>query len=109
VKPSERLVQLYKTAAADKAPPRILALIRRTVSSSHPEYKHLPNTESPHLFTMKSDTHFSVGVADMRILIRNGLMRIQVNDPGKITLYFADEHEDEERHDGPANDMKGRG
>lgn len=108
---STRLVERYKTAG-DKPPARLLALIRRTVSSSHPEYKlNTGLTESPHLFTVKCDTHFSVGMADLKILLRNGLMRIQVNEPGHITLYFADEHGaiDEEPHDAYPNDLKGRG
>jgi hypothetical protein len=55
-----------------------------------PEYSPLPGTESPHLFTYKSDLRFSIGIADLKMLIRQGLMRMQVNNPGHITLYFAD-------------------
>lgn len=84
---ASKLVQRYK--AAKEAPPvKYVALLRRTMSG-HPEYGFIPGGfESPHMFTYKAATNFSLGLADLKILLRNGLMKIQVNDPGKISLYF---------------------
>ncbi len=104
---AERVAQRY---SASKPPARLLAIVRRSVTGGYPEYRHLAGAEDPHLFTFKAKMNFSVNVADLRTLIRNGFSRIQVNDPGEITLYFTDpKDDDEERHDGPANDMKGKG
>lgn len=86
--PAKRLVQRY-SAAGSQPPPRLLAVIRRTVTGGHPEYQHLAGAEDPHLFTFKSSTNFSIAEKDLRTLLRMGMSRIQVNDPGKITLYFS--------------------
>jgi hypothetical protein len=106
---AQRLAQRY--AADSKAPARLMAIVRRSVTGGYPEYRHLAGAEDPHLFTFKASMKFAVNVADLKVLIRNGFSRIQVNDPGQITLYFTDPKasDDEERHDGPANDMKGKG
>ena len=82
--------------AADKpeAPKRLVALLKRTVSGNKPEYSHLPNTETPHLFTYPANHKFSIMRADLQTLMRQGLGRIQTNDPNFVTLYFADKSEE---------------
>ncbi len=85
-KAAPQLVARFK-AAAETPPAKYVALLRRTMSG-HPEYGFLPNFEAPHMFTYKAATNFSLGMADLKILLRAGLMKIQVNEPGHITLYF---------------------
>ncbi len=70
-----------------KAPRNLLMVLKR-VFPGIPEYNTILGTESPHLFSYKSDTRFSVNMTDLKMLLRNGLMRMQVNNPGHITLYF---------------------
>jgi hypothetical protein len=84
------------TTAADKpeAPKKLVALLKRTVSGTKPEYKHLPGTETPHLFTYPANLKFSIMKPDIQTLLRQGLMRMQTNDINNITLYFADKSEE---------------
>lgn len=70
-----------------KAPHQLLSVLKR-VFPGIPEYNTNLGTESPHLFSYKSDTRFAVNMTDLKMLLRNGLMRMQVNNPGHITLYF---------------------
>ena len=82
-----KVVQRYKEAK-DAPPSQLLALVKRSLSGT-PTYKFYPaSPEEPHLFTVPSNERFSINMTDMKILLCNGLTRIQVNDPGKITLYF---------------------
>jgi hypothetical protein len=42
------------------------------------------------MVTTRSDLRFSILERDLESLMRLGLVRIQVNDPGEISLYFKD-------------------
>ena len=113
---SVRVLQRYKEAGGTVPgspigylPYHLVRLLKRTVDGKYQEYAHHPGTESPHLFTYPVNMRFSIGLADLKVLLRNGLNRVQSNDPGKITLYFAEQNgDDEERNDSFSNDMKPR-
>jgi hypothetical protein len=89
------LVKRYKEAAeggapgvgTGKVPNELLSALKR-VFPGLPEYNYQIGTEAPHLFSYKSDTRFAVNMTDLKMLLRKGLMRMQVNNPGHITLYF---------------------
>lgn len=42
-----------------------------------------------HMLTVPSDTKLSVMAADMQELLRLGLNRVMVNQPGTLSFYFA--------------------
>jgi len=42
-----------------------------------------------HMLTVKADTRFSIMGADMRTLLKLGLVRMQVNNPGTMDIYFS--------------------
>jgi hypothetical protein len=79
--------------AKDVPPSQLLALVKRSFNG-HPTYKFYPGVPEPHLFTYPASS-FSVNMTDLKILLRNGLTRIQSNDPSKITVYFAGEEPEE--------------
>jgi hypothetical protein len=90
------LVRRYKEAGeggapgvgTGTAPHQLLAALRR-VFPGKPEYNVQLGSEAPHLFSYKADARFSIDIDGLKMLIRNGLMRMRVNNPGHITLYFA--------------------
>lgn len=44
--------------------------------------------EPVHMFTVKSDTRFSIAEGDLKRLVEFGLNQIKANDPGHVSLYF---------------------
>ena len=73
-----------------QAPSQLKALLRRTVTGRPVSYKNYPGTEAPHIFRYPCNTRFSTNMAGLRILLRTGLMRVQVNEINFIDLYFAE-------------------
>lgn len=81
-------------------PVQFIAIVKRHIGVQPIKYRHHPGTETPHLFTFpltgrSSAGHtvmsFSINAADLRILMdAHGLLRMQSNDPGEITLYFSE-------------------
>jgi len=74
-------------------------ILDRHIGIAPTRYRYLPDTEAPHLFTFPTTgrsraghaVSFSINSADLRVLLnQHKLMRIQSNDPGEITLYFAE-------------------
>lgn len=80
-------------------PVQFIAILGRHIAVEPTQYRHHPGTETPHLFTFPLTgrsaaghvVSFSINAADLRILMeQHGLLRMQSNEPGEITLYFAD-------------------
>jgi hypothetical protein len=80
-------------------PVQFMAILKRHIGVEPTKYRHHAGTETPHLFTFPLQgrgyagqaTSFSINFADMQILMeQHGLLRMQSNDPGEITLYFSE-------------------
>jgi hypothetical protein len=71
-------------------PPQ-LAGLGRFVSSLRPnnliDHKVWPD-EGTHMLTARVDPKLSVMAADMKSLLKLGLVRVQCNDPGTLSFYF---------------------
>jgi len=53
------------------------------------KYTYFPaSDEAPHIFRYKAGHNFYLTLGSLRGLIRHGLSRIQVNEPGFIDIYF---------------------
>lgn len=55
--------------------------------SGKPEFTYFPNDEIS-MFTYKCDTKFSITGRDLETLMGHKLVKVQVNKPGTISLYF---------------------
>ena len=89
----------------DLPPVQFIGILDRHVGMDPIKYDHHIGTETPHLFTFhtegwlpghglppgKARRSFSINAADLKILMEvHGLLRIQSNTYGEITLYFAE-------------------
>lgn len=52
---------------------------------------HVFPREGVHMLTAKADVRLSIMRRDLESLLDQGLVRIQVNEPGTIDFYFEDE------------------
>lgn len=71
-------------------PPK-LAGLGRYVENLKPsklvDHKFFPEDDI-HMLVAEADMRLSVMRADMLSLLKHGLVRVQVNDPGTISFYF---------------------
>lgn len=71
-----------------KPPERLKNILKRTMHGTWTGYKFYPISETPHIFRYAADFKFNIQIRDLETLIKFGMMRIQVNEPGYIDLYF---------------------
>ncbi len=72
------IVRRHKEAVAESDPPSsLVVLLRRCISTKFAKYKRYYGVDEPHLFTFQANTRFSIMQADLKILLKNGLTRMQ--------------------------------
>ena len=98
----KRLLRKYGEAQGGKdnsfgrgyheVPPNLRNIQRFVTSSTKllANHKVFPD-QGVHMFTVKADHQFGILKKDLESLLRLGLIRIQSNDPGEISLYFSEE------------------
>lgn len=92
---AKNVARRHKESAAGGDPPSsLVVLLRRCITSKYAKYQRYYGVAEPHLFTYPASTRLSITGSDLKILLKNGMTRIQCNEPNEVTFYFGPLAED---------------